>query len=67
MFGEIRQLEPAVHLKKLEKIRQYAAACARVSDLTTDKAAQKSFGRLAERLNVIADQAETARHEPKAG
>lgn len=55
-----------MHLKKLERIRQYAAECARVRDLTTDRATQKSFRRLAERLNAIADQIETARHEPKA-
>lgn len=56
-----------MHLKKLEKIRQYAAECARVGDVTTDQATRKSFGRLAERLNVIADQIELERHKRACG
>ena len=52
---------------QLEKLRNDAAECALIRDLATDKAKQELFGRLADHLNVLADQVETAMNERKAG
>lgn len=52
---------------QVEKLRKDAAECALIRDLATDKAKQELFGRLAEHLNVLADQVETAMHERKTG
>ncbi|WP_234681124.1 hypothetical protein [Bradyrhizobium monzae] len=51
---------------QLEKLRKDAAECALIRDLATDKAKQELFGRLADQLNVLADQVETAMNERKA-
>jgi hypothetical protein len=52
---------------QLEKLRKDAAECALIRDLATNKAKQELFGRLADHLNVLADQVEAAMNEQKAG
>jgi len=48
------------HQAKIEKLRNVAAECASICDLSTDKAKRELFERLAKHLTVLADQIELA-------
>jgi len=50
---------------QLEKLRTDAAECKLISELTTDKAKQDLFEKLANHLSALADQVETAMLERK--
>lgn len=50
---------------QLEKLRTDAAECKLIGELTTDKAKQDLFEKLANHLSALADQVETAMLERK--
>ena len=50
---------------QIEKLRRDAVECARIRDVTTDKAKREMFDRLASHLTVLAAQVEMALIERK--
>lgn len=51
---------------ELEKLRKDAAECTLIRHLATDEAKRELFSRLADRLNILAEQVEAALVERKA-